>query len=105
MSSLAFSVGSSKFSYKSKTTRMLKNGSGRFVPKKSRKLVVNAYKVIFKTPDGDKVAECDEDTYVLDVADEMGLDLPYSCRSGACSSCAGKIETNEVIKHFFDASL
>ena len=54
------------------------------------------YTITLNTPDGQEAVQCEADQYILDAVEEAGIDLPYSCRAGACSSCAGKLVSGSL---------
>ena len=50
-----------------------------------------SFNVQLRMSDGIKQFDCPDDEYVLEAAEQAGIDMSYSCRAGACSTCVGKI--------------
>jgi ferredoxin len=54
------------------------------------------YTVTLLDPAGEFSFECPEEELLMDQAEEEGIEMPYSCRSGSCSTCAGIIVEGTV---------
>ena len=56
-----------------------------------------AFTITLRSPAGtENIIQCEDDQYILDAAEEADVEMNYSCRAGACSSCAGKIVSGTV---------
>ena len=54
--------------------------------------MANSYQVrLYNQAEGiDQTIDVSEESYILETAEEQGMELPYSCRQGVCASCAVK---------------
>ena len=47
--------------------------------------------------DGNRqTVSCDEDQYILDAIEDSDIEVLYSCRAGACSTCVVKVTSGQV---------
>jgi 2Fe-2S type ferredoxin len=53
-------------------------------------------RLINKKRDIDIIIPIEDSVSILEGAEDAGIDLPFSCHSGACSSCVGKLVEGEV---------
>jgi ferredoxin len=44
----------------------------------------------------DQIIQVPDDQYILDIAEEVGIRLPFGCKQGECSACVAKLIHGEL---------
>lgn len=57
---------------------------------------VYTVKIYNRQQDTHHIVKVADDRYILTSAEAQGVDLPFSCRNGACTSCAVRIISGEI---------
>src|SRR5262249_36477996 len=58
--------------------------------------ILHTHRITFVTLAGELAVDASEQQYLLDAAVQAGLQLPYSCLQGWCTTCAGKLLEGRV---------
>lgn len=63
-----------------------------------RKEVMTIYQVRLQNPNTglEQVISVPDDQYILDIAEDEGIRLPFGCRQGECSACIAKLIQGKV---------
>ena len=68
------------------------NDCDEYLPRQS----MASFTITMIGKESEQTFACAGDQYILDAAEEAGVELPYSCRAGACSTCAGKVVAGDL---------
>jgi ferredoxin len=57
---------------------------------------IHTIRVYDRATDTSYTLEVPEDRYILHTAEHNGVELPFSCRNGACTTCAVRVISGDI---------